>query len=71
LLHEHIILTNSNNINDLVDVSKELVERYFLKPFQLVDLGQIDDEKLKQYAWSGVMEFALKHIYARDILTSP
>jgi recombination-promoting nuclease RpnB len=51
-----------------VDAPKELVERYFLKPFQLVDLGEIDDEQLRQHAWSGVMEFALKHIYARDIL---
>jgi recombination-promoting nuclease RpnB len=58
----------STNINDLVDAPKELVERYFLKPFQLVDLGQIDDEELKQHAWAGVMEFALKHIFARDIL---
>ncbi|HGC5940565.1 TPA: Rpn family recombination-promoting nuclease/putative transposase [Legionella pneumophila] len=44
------------------------MDRYFLKPFQLIDLGQIDDETLKQHAWSGVMEFALKHIFARDIL---
>jgi recombination-promoting nuclease RpnB len=58
----------STNIADLVDAPKELVEQYFLKPFQLIDLGQIDDEKLKQHAWSGVMEFVLKHIFARDIL---
>lgn len=58
----------STNLADLVDAPKELVERYFLKPFQLIDLGQIDDETLKQHAWSGVMEFCLKHIFARDIL---
>ena len=58
----------STDINDLIDAPSSLVERYFLKPFQLVDLGQIDDEILKQHAWSGVMEFALKHIFARDIL---
>ncbi len=58
----------STNLADLVDAPKELVERYFLKPFQLIDLGQIDDETLKQHAWSGVMEFVLKHIFARDIL---
>ncbi|QDQ40184.1 Rpn family recombination-promoting nuclease/putative transposase [Legionella geestiana] len=58
----------STNLADLVDAPKELVDRYFLKPFQLIDLGQIDDETLKQHAWSGVMEFALKHIFARDIL---
>lgn len=58
----------STDINDLVDAPEALIERYFLKPFQLIDLGQIDDETLKQHTWSGVMEFALKHIFARDIL---
>ncbi|MFT4058969.1 MAG: Rpn family recombination-promoting nuclease/putative transposase [Legionella sp.] len=58
----------STNLSDLIDAPQSLVDRYFLKPFQLIDLGQIDDEVLKQHAWSGVMEFALKHIFARDIL---
>lgn len=58
----------STDINDLIDAPKELVDRYFLKPFQLLDLGQIDDEAMKQHAWSGIMEFALKHIFARDIM---
>lgn len=58
----------STDLNDLVDAPTSLIDRYFLKPFQLIDLGQIDDETLKQHAWSGVMEFALKHIFARDIL---
>lgn len=58
----------STNLGDLIDAPQSLVDRYFLKPFQLIDLGQIDDEILKQHAWSGVMEFALKHIFARDIL---
>ena len=58
----------STDLSDLVDAPPSLIDRYFLKPFQLIDLGQIDDETLKQHAWSGVMEFALKHIFARDIL---
>lgn len=58
----------STDLNDLVDAPPSLIDRYFLKPFQLIDLGQIDDETLKQHTWSGVMEFALKHIFARDIL---
>ena len=58
----------STNINDLVDAPNELVERYFLKPFQLIDLGKVDDDTLKQHQWAGVMQFALKHIYDRDIL---
>ena len=58
----------STNINELVDAPPVLVERYFLKPFQLIDLGDIADETLKQQAWSGIMTFALKHIFARDVL---
>jgi predicted transposase/invertase (TIGR01784 family) len=58
----------STNINDLVDAPKAFVDQYFLKPFQLIDLGEIEDEQLKKHAWSGVMEFALKHIFARDLL---
>ena len=56
------------DINNLVDAPKELVDRYFLKPFQLVDLNEIADEELKQHMWSGVMEFSLKHIFERDML---
>lgn len=59
---------HTTDIHDMVDAPKDLVEQYFLKPFHLIDLGQIEDERLKQHAWSGVMEFALKHIFARDIL---
>lgn len=56
------------DINDLVDAPKELVDRYFLKPFQLVDLNEITDAELKQHMWSALMEFALKHIFERDII---
>jgi hypothetical protein len=51
-----------------MDAPKELVDKYFLKPFTLVDLTQIDDEQIKQKPWAGVMEFTLKHIFARDLL---
>jgi recombination-promoting nuclease RpnB len=56
------------DVRDLVDAPKEIVEQYFLKPFQLVDLNEIQDEELKQHQWSGVMEFTLKHIFKRDML---
>lgn len=58
----------SNDINELVDAPKELVDAYFLKPFTLIDLNKIEDETLKQSAWAGVMELTLKHIFARDML---
>ena len=34
----------------------------------MIDLSQIEDEQLKKQAWAGVVEFALKHVFARDIL---
>lgn len=58
----------STAIYDLVDAPKALVDAYFLKPFQLIDLGQIEDDVLRQKAWSGVMAFVLKHIFSRDLL---
>ncbi len=58
----------SNNIQDLVDAPKALVEQFFLKPFHLIDLGSISDEVLREHAWAGIMEWALKHIFDRDVL---
>lgn len=57
----------STDIKDMVNAPKELVDRYFLQPFHLIDLARINDEELKKHAWAGAMEFALKHIFARDI----
>jgi recombination-promoting nuclease RpnB len=58
----------SNDINDLVDAPRQLVDAYFLKPFTLIDLTKIEDEELKKNTWAGVMQLTLKHIYARDML---
>ena len=58
----------TTDINDLVDAPRDLVDRYFLKPFQLLDLSKIDDEVIKKNMWSGIMMFALKHIFERDML---
>lgn len=58
----------SNDIKDLIAAPKALIESYWLKPFQLIDVGQISDEALKQRYWSGLMEFTLKHIFERDVL---
>jgi predicted transposase/invertase (TIGR01784 family) len=46
----------------------ELAKKYFVDPFQLIELQKIPDEALKQKFWCGVMEFIMKHIYERDIL---
>lgn len=59
---------HSTDILDIIEAPRLLAERYFLKPFHLIDLGKIDDEEIKKHAWSGIMEFALKHVYERDVL---
>ena len=56
------------DINDLVDAPRALVDQFFLKPFKLIDLNKIEDHDLKKHMWSGLMEFSLKHIFARDLL---
>jgi len=58
----------STDIKDIVDAPRELVDCYFLQPFHLLDLSQISDDEIKNHAWASILEFALKHIYERDIL---
>lgn len=58
----------STDIRDLVEAPSHLVDQYFLKPFHLIDLSRIGNAELKNHSWAGAMEFALKHIFARDIL---
>lgn len=66
--HGSISWNYSTNINDLIDAPKHLIDRYFLKPFTLIDLNKIDDAVIKSKVWSGVMELTLKHIFERDML---
>ena len=58
----------SRDIRDIVDAPRELVDRYFLQPFQLLDLTQIEDEVLRRHVWVGVAEVIMKHIFESDIL---
>lgn len=58
---------HSCDIKDLIDAPRDLIDQYFLQPFSLIDLNQIKDVALKKHAMAGVMEFTLKHIFARDM----
>jgi predicted transposase/invertase (TIGR01784 family) len=69
IYHGKELYPYTKDIRDLVDAPRDLVERYFLQPFQLLDLGTIEDEQIKKHVWSGIMEFALKYIYANDFLS--
>jgi predicted transposase/invertase (TIGR01784 family) len=59
---------HSTDIFDLFDGPKGLARETFLKPFQLVDVHRIPDEKLKEHVWSSLLELCMKHVVARDIL---
>lgn len=67
LYHGKEIWHHSTTLQDLVDAPKNLVEDYFLKPFFLIDLNQIEDAKIKERIWLGAMELTLKHIFDYDI----
>jgi recombination-promoting nuclease RpnB len=56
------------DIKALIQAPPELIARYALQPFQLIELNQIPDEKLRRSLWAGVMGLAMKHIFDRDIL---
>lgn len=56
------------DIRKLVDAPSELIDAYFLKPFKLIDLTQIDDQELAKHQWAGLMELALKAAYLSDSL---
>ncbi len=56
------------DIKALIQAPPELIARYALQPFQLIELNQISDEKLRRSLWAGVMGLAMKHIFDRDIL---
>ena len=58
----------SRDLKDLIQAPPDLVARYALQPFQLIELNQIADQELRHYLWAGVMGLAMKHIYDRDIL---
>jgi len=56
----------STDILDLFDDPQGLMPDMLFKPLPLVDVGQIPDEQLREETWSGIMNLAMKHIYARD-----
>jgi predicted transposase/invertase (TIGR01784 family) len=73
LIYPMVFYSGTRNYNAPLDLwglfkNPELAKKYFVDPFQLIELQKIPDEALKQKLWCGVMEFIMKHIYERDIL---
>lgn len=58
----------SLDLAELVGAPLELAKELSSQHTQLIDLGQIDDEQLKQNQNIGVLEFVLKHTYEKDML---
>ena len=58
----------STDVRDMIDAPKSLIDAYAFKPFIFIDLNTIQDEALKEHLWSGVMDLALKHIFAQNVL---
>lgn len=54
----------SQDIKDLVAAPRELTEQYFLKPFQLIDINQLETSQLKTSAWLNVILLTLKYIFS-------
>lgn len=58
----------ARDITALIQAPPDLVDRYALQPFQLIELNQISDQELRRSLWAGVMSLAMKHIFDRDVL---
>ncbi|KJV81082.1 putative permease [Rickettsia hoogstraalii str. RCCE3] len=48
--------------------NSELVKATWTNYYQLINVHEIPDEKLKEKAWSGILQFFMKHIHERDLL---
>ena len=55
------------NLWDLFN-NTTLARQFWTKDYQLVNVHDIPDEELKKRAWSGILEFFLKHIHERQLL---
>lgn len=40
----------------------------WINDYQLINVHDISDQKLKENAWSGILQFFMKHIHERDLL---
>lgn len=71
-----IVIYNGKNkynkptsLTEMINAKPEIVENILgdIKPFQLIDLNEIDDEKLRNETWSGIMQYVMKHIFKQNL----
>ncbi len=49
------------DIYGLFGEEENIAKEVMFKPYQLIDLARLDEHEIKQHAWSGLAEFALKY----------
>jgi len=55
------------SLPEIVQALPAIIEDVLFKPFHLMDTHEIEDERLRERRWAGILTFMMKHVYARDI----
>jgi len=55
------------SLRGLIDAPLDIIEDVLFKDFHLVDTHNIADEELRNQHWAGVLAFAFKHVYDREV----
>jgi len=58
----------STDIFDLFGDQKEFMQDILWKPYQLIDLSKIPDEKLKANLHYGIAAYTMKHIFEKNLI---
>ena len=59
--------TGHLNLLELFENS-ELVKATWISDYQLINIYDIPDEKLKENTWFGILQFFMTHIHKQDLL---
>jgi len=57
----------STDLFDLFGENKELAQDIFWRPYQLIDLSKISDDKLANTIWFGTAAYVMKHVFEKDL----
>jgi len=57
----------STDLFDLFGGNKELAQDIFWRPYQLIDLSKIADDKLAKTIWFGTAAYVMKHVFEKDL----
>lgn len=60
--------TGTRDIRELIAAPQSLIDAVFVKPIPLIDLHDTEDEELREHQRAKIMQFCMKHVYAKEIL---